>query len=256
MDWGQRRFESSQRAGPSGGINWRGAGPGNISNIVSVGGAGRNEGGQVPFGPPEIFPTVDVLPPRPTASVSVIPSAWDDTVVFEEEDPQDYGQVAFPRQAPVPVTFPRRAPTRVPVVISTQEPILPPADTEVEDVPLDWGGFLGGVAQNYISTRFTPPAQNFGFAAPITPAPTFDYSQPTVTTPVPQAVPMANGCSTCPTGSPRYSKICNATGEVTPLRRRRRRRLLTAGDLHDIASLKAIVGGGAALNAAVVKAMK
>lgn len=47
------------------------------------------------------------------------------------------------------------------------------------------------------------------------------------------------------------------TGEVKPCaKRRRRRRLLTASDLSDLASLKAIVGGGAAMNAAVVKAVR
>lgn len=46
------------------------------------------------------------------------------------------------------------------------------------------------------------------------------------------------------------------TGKVTPCRRRRRRRLLTSSDLNDLAALKTIVGGGQALNGAVIKAVR
>lgn len=46
------------------------------------------------------------------------------------------------------------------------------------------------------------------------------------------------------------------TGAVTPCRRRRRRRLLTSTDINDLAALKAIVGGGQAMNLAVAKAVR
>lgn len=46
------------------------------------------------------------------------------------------------------------------------------------------------------------------------------------------------------------------TGAVTPCKRRRRRRLLTSSDLNDLAALKTIVGGGQALNGAVIKAVR
>lgn len=59
-----------------------------------------------------------------------------------------------------------------------------------------------------------------------------------------------------PGGPPRTVTVDTVTGKVTPCRRRRRRRLLTSSDLADLASLKAIVGGGAAMNAAVVKAVR
>ncbi len=57
-----------------------------------------------------------------------------------------------------------------------------------------------------------------------------------------------------PTG-PKYAKICLATGDITPLRRRRRRRLLTSSDIKDLSALKSITGG-AALQAAVVQAVR
>jgi len=52
--------------------------------------------------------------------------------------------------------------------------------------------------------------------------------------------------------------IDNATGQVIKKckRRRRRRRLLTPTDLADLASLKAIAGGGQAFNFAVTKAIR
>lgn len=59
----------------------------------------------------------------------------------------------------------------------------------------------------------------------------------------------------CPPVGPKYAKICLATREITPLRRRRRRRLLTSSDIKDLAALKAIVGG-AALQGAVVQAIR
>lgn len=47
-----------------------------------------------------------------------------------------------------------------------------------------------------------------------------------------------------------------ATGKITRCRRRRRRRLLTPTDLNDLAALKTIVGGGQAINFAVMKAVR
>jgi hypothetical protein len=46
------------------------------------------------------------------------------------------------------------------------------------------------------------------------------------------------------------------TGKVTKCGRRRRRRLLTPTDLNDLAALKTIVGGGQAMNFAVMKAVR
>jgi len=60
------------------------------------------------------------------------------------------------------------------------------------------------------------------------------------------------GATTLPT----TVTVNTQTGKVTPCRRRRRRRLLTSSDLNDLAALKTIVGGGQALNGAVIKAVR
>lgn len=71
-------------------------------------------------------------------------------------------------------------------------------------------------------------------------------------TPITAGATMEHGC---PPYGPKYAKICLATNVITPLRRRRRRRLLTSSDIKDLSALKSIVGG-AALQAAVVQAIR
>ncbi len=70
----------------------------------------------------------------------------------------------------------------------------------------------------------------------------------------PSAAPLVNGTANdC--GNRRYVTLDRQTGKIT-CKRRRRRRLLTNRDLADLASLKTITGGGAALNAAVIRAVR
>jgi len=80
-----------------------------------------------------------------------------------------------------------------------------------------------------------------------------DYAQGQTSNFVQSMPQIANGGAGTP---PSKVTVDTRTGQVTKCRRRRRRRLLTASDLSDLASLKAIVGGGAAMNAAVVKAVR
>ncbi len=65
-----------------------------------------------------------------------------------------------------------------------------------------------------------------------------------------QAVTTGGDC-----GNRRYVTLDRETGKIS-CKRRRRRRLLTNRDLADLASLKTITGGGAALNAAVIRAVR
>lgn len=73
---------------------------------------------------------------------------------------------------------------------------------------------------------------------------------PTAFAPPSTAIPAGNGAP------PAKVTVDTRTGAVTPCRRRRRRRLLTSTDINDLAALKAIVGGGQAMNLAVAKAVR
>jgi hypothetical protein len=248
MDWGRRRFESAASGTGGGGINWAGLGPGNISSRFSVGGAARNEGGQFPLGAPEIFPTVAIVP-SPRAVTVEHPEPLRDTAVVYE------GEVIEPREAVQETVFeggyglpqsvvpvPRyRVPPR-----SVLDPIPIPVDTTVVyssgegPVPaFDWGDFAGNVLGGIAGGIFDPVGLGSGVRGLVA---------------GPASMPGAY--STPAAGQPRTVTVDTVTGRVTPCRRRRRRRLLTSSDLSDLAALKSIIGGGAGLNSAVVKAVR
>ncbi len=71
----------------------------------------------------------------------------------------------------------------------------------------------------------------------------------------PSAAPVQMMASGDGCGNRRYVTLDRQTGKIT-CKRRRRRRLLTNRDLADLASLKTITGGGAALNSAVIRAVR
>ena len=202
---------------------------------------------------PEIFPTVRVITPDEATGLPRPADTWDEAVDVEEGDPETDRQTGLPESSP-------GGPILVPSVLDYPPDypygVIPPIPDDA-NVAIDWGSVFGGVAESYVTARYAPsPVRGLVAGPAVAAQPSQSGFINQYTAPAGPVMAGGNGCATCPTGSPRYSKICNATGEVSPLRRRRRRRLLTAGDLSDIASLKAIVGGGAALNAAVVKAMK
>ena len=141
-----------------------------------------------------------------------------------------------------------RAPTDWDEVYRQYEILNPSEDTEV----IDWGelagSIIGGIWDPFgagaaVQTAFAPPAIASMAGVPAMGGP--------VATGITGGA-MAGGCP--PTG-PKYAKICLATREITPLRRRRRRRLLTSSDIKDLSALKSIVGG-AALQGAVVQAVR
>lgn len=210
----------------------------------------RNYEPPLALAPPPIFPTVVVQPSVEPTRVFV-PETAGAEVLEVPEDPEDD---PFENPVPGPVFEPqnewyRRTPPTDWGRVYDQYVVL--NEPEDEPVAVEWGTLAGNVIGSWAAQQFAPSlAQS---------VPNVGGIGNTVNMPAAPAAAvatMAANCSTCPGGSPRYAKICLATNEITPLRRRRRRRLLTAGDLNDIAALKAIVGGGAALNAAVVKAMK
>lgn len=111
----------------------------------------------------------------------------------------------------------------------------PPTD-EVEEVAIDWGSVVSGavdIAQGQLIGGGLPNVS--GYAAPST---------------------VGGGSFSYPGGAPGKVTVDTATGKITPCRRRRRRRLLTPTDLNDLAALKTIVGGGQAINFAVMKAVR
>ncbi len=209
-----------------------------------------------PRAPPPIFPTLVLLPAPAPESVPADTGTGGGTVVAAEEDQAtDDGEEAFPESMPTysgdGVLVPR--PSVLDYPPDYPYGTIPPIE-ESELPAFDWGTMAGNVISSYVGARYaSAPVSQLVAAQPN------QYgiiNQSTPAAPGVQQVMASGDCSTCPPNGPRFAKICLATGETTPLRRRRRRRLLTAGDLNDIAALKALVGGGAALNAAVVKAMR
>jgi len=76
-----------------------------------------------------------------------------------------------------------------------------------------------------------------------------------VAAPVTGAAPMQDP-GQCPPPGARYLRYNCQTGQLSKIPRRRRRRLLTSSDLKDLAALKAIVGGGAKMDGAIVAAVR
>lgn len=127
-------------------------------------------------------------------------------------------------------------------------------DEELEEegnMSHDWGHLLRSGLEKL--GGFAPddggfPIQTMGFAGPT------NIPGGTAAS-LPSAAPLINqnGCDPC--GNRRYVTLDRQTGKMS-CRRRRRRRLLTARDLGDLAALKAITGNNDALKMAVIKAVR
>ncbi len=127
--------------------------------------------------------------------------------------------------------------------------ILNQPETEDDEVAIDWGWLEGATTLGQLGTAVGWWGGDSGLVAP-----TVGAAAPPAAPPPTGGIPVAGNGGCGPTG-PKYGKICLATGVVTPLRRRRRRRLLTSSDIKDLSALKSIVGG-AALQGAVVQAVR
>ncbi len=119
---------------------------------------------------------------------------------------------------------------------------------------IDWGLETLAGQQPWQTFGTAAPAQPsvLNFQAPNIPAPSGIPGQPTTITGYTGGRAVTNG-DNC--GNRRYVTLDRETGKIS-CKRRRRRRLLTNRDLADLASLKTITGGGAALNAAVIRAVR
>lgn len=182
------------------------------------------------------LPEVLVQPPEPQLPPEIYPEVtWPDPVAQETLPAQPWLQrvldeiIEIPRSVIDSVLIPP-APTVYPSPGGGGQ--LPPTTRQQGDTDMpigvtsDWGDIINAGIDIY--ERFNPPASPFNFVDPV-----------------------GGGAAV-----PSTVTVNTRTGEVTKCKRRRRRRLLTSSDLSDLASLKAIVGGGAAMNAAVVKAVR
>ncbi len=129
------------------------------------------------------------------------------------------------------------------------------------EVAIDWGGIIDWGLDTLAGQQ---PWQTFGAGAVGAPS-TMSFAAPNFPVPTPSGVPGQPTTITGYTGgravtgdncgNRRYVTLDRETGKIS-CKRRRRRRLLTNRDLADLASLKTITGGGAALNAAVIRAVR
>ncbi len=127
------------------------------------------------------------------------------------------------------------------------DPIHP---SEEEPMAHDWGHLIRQVGGEWLGVQQEPAFNAMGpaFMASPTAIPSGSAALP------PSAATVMNGTGgDC--GNRRYVTLDRTTGKIS-CKRRRRRRLLTNRDLADLASLKTITGGGAALNAAVIRAVR
>ncbi len=134
-------------------------------------------------------------------------------------------------------------------------------DTEVTDVAIDWGGIVewgletltGQQAWQTLGAATPGINPMYAAAALPVPVPSGVPGQPTTIYGYKQGVAVTSQGDNC--GNRRYVTLDRETGKIS-CKRRRRRRLLTNRDLADLASLKTITGGGAALNSAVIRAVR
>ncbi len=126
-------------------------------------------------------------------------------------------------------------------------------DEEEGDMAHDWGHLLRQGVAEWGGIQQQPAFNAMGPAFVATGAATTIPGGRAALPPSSAAVTSYANGDAC--GNRRYVTLDRETGKIT-CKRRRRRRLLTNRDLADLASLKTITGGGAALNAAVIRAVR
>lgn len=115
-------------------------------------------------------------------------------------------------------------------------------------------------ASGWIQSQFQPTAVVQSFPPPLTTPgfPSGPGAAPYAAQQLKQQVMPVQDQQLCavPAAQPRYLRYNCQTGQFSKVPRRRRRRLLTSSDLKDLAALKAIVGGGAKMDGAIVQAIR
>lgn len=222
---------------------------GGYRSPVSVGDSGSIARPRANLPPVRLLPspafqrTPDSATPGPTEEVHPSPA---DVI-----DPEFRPTATVFEDAPGGIYETNRAPTDWAAVYDAYVILNTPEAEEVTD----WGEILGSV----IGGIWDPFGAGAAATAMFNPTQIVGGMQtmPSMGGPVATGITGTTGgtMAGCPPTGPKYGKICLATGVVTPLRRRRRRRLLTSSDIKDLSALKSIVGG-AALQGAVVQAVR
>jgi len=198
---------------------------------------------------PEIFPTVRIVPPPTEASDSASPGPETVPTVVA---PDVGTRTTVYEDAPGGIYETNRAPTDWDAVYDQYVILNAPEQNVGLFDAVDWGEIAGGVIGGILDPFGYGAATTAAFAPPQVAG---MQAVPNLGTPVTGITGGVVQGAACPPVGPKYAKICLATNVITPLRRRRRRRLLTSSDIKDLAALKAIVGG-AALQGAVVQAIR
>jgi len=199
--------------------------------------------------PPAILPSVRIDEPGTGGEDSATPGpeALPPFVV----DPE-LGTEITVFEAPEGIYQTNRAETDWDAVYEQWVILNPPPEEDVLHESIDWGAAVGTILGGILDPFGVGQYARTALAGPVQAQPVVQPAVPRGVTMMPTTTGAGGGC---PPLGPKYAKICLATNEITPLRRRRRRRLLTSSDIKDLAALKAIVGG-AALQGAVVQAIR
>lgn len=207
------------------------------------------------YQPPSIVPGVGVESATAPQGTPDSATPESDALPPSVVDPEANTKATVFENVPGGIYETNRAPTdwdevyRQYVILNAPEGDVPFHDN------IDWGTIAGNVIGG-IFDPFGAGAATTSYFNPqgVVPSAMAGPGGANVVTGITGVTGMTPGAA-CPPVGPKYAKVCLATGAVTPLRRRRRRRLLTSSDIKDLAALKAIVGG-AALQGAVVQAIR
>ncbi len=247
----EERYEAIEAIGGTGGFDYGPyVAPGNLFTVGQL--YNRVVEPSIVTLPPPIFPTVRIIEPGSLEdSATPGPEALPQNVVDPESEPT----TTVYENVPGGIYETNRAPTDWDAVYE-QYVILnaPEEDVGLFDA-VDWGEVAGTIVGGIFDPFGVGAATQAAFSPPgVVPSATQGLSSIPPVTGITGGAVMQTGAACPPTG-PKYGKICLATGVITPLRRRRRRRLLTSSDIKDLSALKSIVGG-AALQGAVVQAVR
>lgn len=205
---------------------------------------------------PENVPTFEPWVVRPEGPPTDWDRVYDEFIILNPEPPAEIF-------ADIPVIDPDFNPTGT---VAETDSSYTVAESEVE--PVAFWDTVGDIftttsveyASNWLGQQFAAPAPQPPRIAPLTTPgfPSGPGAAPYAAQAASNVVPIVQDQSLCatPATNPKYLRYNCQTGQYSKVPRRRRRRLLTSSDLKDLAALKAIVGGGAKMDGAIVQAIR